>query len=456
MATRGGGSTALIITTVVFGILTVTGFVVSIIQFSNATEVRRSYERLQSDYEQIIRPTELSAERVEAAINRAGNVSAVDFLLTQNASLKRTIAGNPEITMDRLEASIDERTGGASGSLLAQVASGLSEIDRLEEEIERTRARAETAIADAEAEAARVSSIRAGFEQTVSSERQRIGSVEQRVDSYDTRLTSAVEGFSSERSAMRTRFENEIADREDRIAELNQQVLVLRDQLARLRGEATGGTISPPDEFALIDGEVIDINTVNGEVIIDLGRGDKLQIGQIFSVYARAGDIRPDPNTGEYEPGKAAIEVIRVNEDGSRARVIRSSAGNPVVRGDVIASPVYDPDKTYRFVVDGIFDYDGDGSASRLERSNVENLIRRWGGVIQDDIAGDTDFLVLGARPELPPPPTPGVPREVVIEYNRIRRSIERYDELFQRSERTSLPILNENRLRTLIGDFPD
>lgn len=456
MATRGGGSTALIITTIVFGILTVTGFVVSIIQFSNATESRRSYERLQSDYQQIIRPTELGDERVETAISRAGGRSAVDYLLTQNAGLKRTISGNPNIPMDRLESVIESRTRGSEGSLLGQIASGLAEIERLNEEIDRTKARAASAIADAEAEASRVGEIRASFDQTVSSERQRIGSIEQRVDSYDARLSSAVEQFADERRTMRERYENEIAAREDRIGRLNQTVLVLRDQLARLRGEGTGGTISPPDEFALIDGEVIQVNPVNGEVIIDLGRDDKLQIGQIFGVYARAGDVRPDPGTGEYEPGKARIEVIRVGPNGSRARVISSSAGNPVVRGDIIANPVYDPDKTYRFVVDGTFDYDGDGVASKLERSNVENLIRRWGGTIQEDIEGDTDFLVLGARPELPPPPTPGVPREVVIEYNRIRRSIERYDDLFQRAERTSLPILNENRLRTLIGDFPD
>jgi len=456
MATRGGGSTALIITTIVFAILTVTGFVVSIIQFSNATEVRRNYQALQSDYSQIIRNTELGAEWAERAIDRSGGESAMFFLQDQNARLKRTISGNADIPMDRLAERIEQRTGGAEGSLLAQVASGLSEIERLRQEIEETEARAATAIADAEAEASRVGEIRSAFERTVSSERERIGSIEQRVDSYDARLGSAVEGFASERESMRERFENEIADREDRIAQLNQTVLVLRDQLARLRGEGAGGTVSPPDEFALIDGEVIQVNPVNGEVVIDLGREDKLQIGQIFSVYARAGDIRPDPDTGEYRPGKAAIEVIRVNENGARARVIRSSAGNPVVRGDIIANPVYDPDKTYRFVIDGVFDFNGDGVPSKLERSDVKDLIRRWGGTIQDDIEGNTDFLVLGARPELPPPPTPGVPREVVIEYNRIRRAIERYDELFRRAERTSLPILNENRLNTLIGDFPD
>jgi hypothetical protein len=33
---------------------------------------------------------------------------------------------------------------------------------------------------------------------------------------------------------------------------------------------------------------------------------------------------------------------------------------------------------------------------------------------------------------------------------------IERYDQLFERAQTTAIPVLNENRLRTLIGDFPN
>ncbi len=51
-------------------------------------------------------------------------------------------------------------------------------------------------------------------------------------------------------------------------------------------------------------------------------------------------------------------------------------------------------------------------------------------------------------------PPT-GSPVEVVEEFLRRKRVIERYDRLFESAQTTAIPVLNENRLRTLIGDFP-
>lgn len=447
---------ALVISTIILAMLMVGFFVVAVAEFSAASEKTREYDRLKAEYDGIIRATELTADRVRTNLERAGRSSLVDFLLRENAELKTMIIGSGDADMESLKTLVADRTGGVEGPLAGQIASNNATIARLNSEVDAATRRAQTAIANAEAEANRVGQIRSDFDQSVQQERTRVGSIEDRVDEYDAEIEAATLGFASARDELRSSYESQIDTRDDTISNLNQTVLVLRDQLTRARGEGGGNSISPPDEFALIDGEVVEIDPVQNVVIIDLGRRQKVQIGQTFSVYSLAGDILPDPQTGVYAPGKGSIEVIQISQNSARARILRSSAGNPIVRGDKIANPLYDPNKVYRMVVYGTFDINGDGIRSALERGDVENLINRWGGVVQQDIAGDTDFLVLGARPELPVAPSPDSPREVVLEYVRLRQEIERYDELLRKAQATSLPVLSENRLRTLVGDFPD
>ena len=71
------------------------------------------------------------------------------------------------------------------------------------------------------------------------------------------------------------------------------------------------------------------------------------------------------------------------------------------------------------------------------------------------DLQGDVDFLVLGERPVLPPRPGNDAPLELVQEYIRLDRIVQRYDRLLEQARATSLPVLNENRLYTLLGASP-
>jgi hypothetical protein len=82
-------------------------------------------------------------------------------------------------------------------------------------------------------------------------------------------------------------------------------------------------------------------------------------------------------------------------------------------------------------------------------------MIEGWGGKTTDELTGAVDFLVLGQRPVVPPPPKAGDPTPLVQEYMRIDQMANRYDELTKQAASTSVPILNENRLYTLIGRRP-
>jgi hypothetical protein len=121
----------------------------------------------------------------------------------------------------------------------------------------------------------------------------------------------------------------------------------------------------------------------------------------------------------------------------------------------VVANAIYDPNKVYTFLVYGNFDANGDGIATQHEAEDVKAVIAAWGGKTTSELTGDVDFLVLGQRPQLPPRPGVNSPLPVVLEYQRIDQMANRYDELFQQATSTSVPVLNENRLYTLIGGRP-
>jgi redox-sensitive bicupin YhaK (pirin superfamily) len=118
----------------------------------------------------------------------------------------------------------------------------------------------------------------------------------------------------------------------------------------------------------------------------------------------------------------------------------------------VIANALYDPRKVYTFLVYGNFDVNGDGRATAAEADQIRALIEGWGGKVVSDLSGNVDFLVLGQRPQVPPKPGAGQPIAVVQEFIRLDQAAQRYDTLFQQASATSIPVLNENRLYTLIG----
>ncbi|MEO0716648.1 MAG: hypothetical protein AAFY58_06640 [Planctomycetota bacterium] len=241
------------------------------------------------------------------------------------------------------------------------------------------------------------------------------------------------------------------ANRREEIARLEDENQVLRNQLQALRGERSEEVFRGEDEFALVDGTVLSVNASEGQVTISRGRNDKIVLGMTFSIYTEASAIRPD-DEGIYPPGKASIEVINVGAGSATCRILTELRGNPIVAGDVIANPVYDPTKVYSFVVFGNFDANRDSRATPGEASDIRAMIEGWGGQIASDLTGDVDFLVLGQPPILPPRPPVDSPVEVLQAYIRLDRALQQYNELFETAQSTSIPVLNENRLYTLLG----
>jgi len=458
MDARQSGNMIWNITAVISAFLAAVLFVLTLVFFSQKQQLQVELTELEAETDQFIRPNERETARVSNLLDLAqeDNQSLVDYLIESKRSLANLAVGNEELSFEEARTRAREQAGLEGGSLLGRVEILSSRLDRVAQERDEALADARAAQEDLQAEIERLSRYEETIQGAVAQAESRVEGYQQDVQQYRRGIDDLETRLQRDLDAERAELQGRISDLESRVAELTDENLVLQETVSDLRGEGDGATISPRDEFALVDGEVISVDPLDGSAIISLGMGDKVSIGLTFSVYSDATALRPDPETGAYSEGKAVLEIIRINENSSRARVIEERRGNPVVAGDVIANPLYDPDKSYTFVVDGEFDTDGDGRSTRQERARLEALIAEWGGQVVDEIRGDVDFVVLGERPTLPPQPAAEVPREVLNQWIRLENRVRQYDELFAEAADTSIPVLSFNRLMTLIGEVPN
>lgn len=107
-----------------------------------------------------------------------------------------------------------------------------------------------------------------------------------------------------------------------------------------------------------------------------------MQPGLKFTVYALG--------KGAQQVDKAFVEVIEVLERTSVARVLDLvNPMNPVVRGDLFASPDYNPDEVIHFFLLGRF--------QKYGRSDAAKRLEMLGAKVDAKVGIDTHYLVLGA-----------------------------------------------------------
>jgi hypothetical protein len=178
-------------------------------------------------------------------------------------------------------------------------------------------------------------------------------------------------------------------------------------------------------------------------------------MGMTFEVYDDVEALRQvDQFTGALPRGKASLEVIKVGETTSTCKIVRAVPGRPVVRDDVIANAVYDPNYKFKFLIHGKFDVNGDGVPTEVEADYLRGRVEEWGGVVVrgEELPGDLDFLVLGDEPPFPGPlradPTP---HETKIWIEK-RTAYETYNRLKDHARDAQIPWLNANRFFILTG----
>lgn len=453
MAARTNMGVGLGITVGLLGTATLALFVLTFVFLAGKQNAEKERDSLREQFKEIVTDNERNGDDLRKLIAEAKPKSLAAYLVEQTKAVGQKTTGSERDTPKTLAASIQQALEGSSSSnLLALIAAKDGEIAQLKKEKDLAEAARTRALTDQQNEVELTRKQKADFDAAVAAMSGDITKYKDGVDALRAQLNKAMAEMTGTVAKIKADAEDREAELNTRLTRAGDELLQAQSKISELKRKLEGQLFKPGDEASLVDGEIIGIDPVDNNVFINRGRNSRIVLGLTFEVYTNASAIRPDPSTGEYPRGKASVEVIRIDQASAVCRVVRNPRGNPVVKGDVIANVVYDPNKQYKFMIYGNFDTNRDGVATIDEAADVRAMIEGWGGAVTDSLAGDLDFLVLGARPVTPPQPPATAPAESIREYLRLVRVVKEYDDLQRQATATSLPILNQNRLFTLVG----
>jgi hypothetical protein len=456
MAARSSAGVGVGITITLLGVACLGLFITTIVFYSKFQRSERELTTNRQEWDTWVRRDEQNGDAVGRIreLAKKDKKSVVGYL---NDSMRTTMArvtGRAGDGLEALESELKKIEGADTSNLVSVVHGREASIADLTAKLAESDKARITALENMQAEAERVKTKIAAYDKTVATLNTDIERYKAEVEQYRESVNKAKADMDAREEKLREQFAAKENAFIQQIRKVESENLQLTERLSTYTAAKTKDILKGQPEESLVDGTIVAATAGSNEVTINRGRKDKVVLGMTFAVYANSTSIKAGAD-GAYPQGKAAIEVISVGEATSTARVVRETKGNPIVRGDSIANAIYDPNKVYTFLVFGNFDTNGDGVATPSELNDIRAMVEAWGGKVTDELSGAVDFLILGQRPVVPPPPGSGAPPAVVTEYMRIDQLATRYDELSRQAAATSVPILNENRLYTLIGRRP-
>jgi hypothetical protein len=190
-----------------------------------------------------------------------------------------------------------------------------------------------------------------------------------------------------------------------RDTKMEQQVAArLRERLAHAPAQGSPGSArganGAPRPLAF-DGDVIAPGP-NDLVYIDLGHQHGIVPGMTFEVYDTRASLPPLEHFGLENPGsKGWIIVERADQTSSACRVLLNGVPAGAAAADIPNKPA-PGDHVFNFIFErdrerqNHFVLAGDFAGGR---EKVADLIRRWGGAVDDRVREGTSYVVMGQAP---------------------------------------------------------
>ncbi len=446
----------MIVTVVLTSTAAVGFFVSTLVLLGERNEAERRLKENEESIRTIANDSERTDESVRLMIQdaqKSGGKSLVGYLKSSVSDLAGKVGGSSGDTITSLTARVQSKLDATkASSLMALLDEQAGQIGQLKTQVQDATDAQGRAAQDLKGALDQVASMRKAQQDGAQAQAATIGEWQAKIDEATKKMDDRVKDLAGQIESVRRDAASERTALNDRIAKLGDEKLVLENKVKQLTSERGGDLLKPESEEALVDGQVVGVDLNTGNVSINRGRRDKLSIGMTFQVYTEPTQVRISERTGEYVPGKAVIEIIRLEDKTATARVISSMRGSTVNQGDILVNPLYDPSKSYTFVVFGNFDPEGMGVARPEGAGAIRAMIEQYGGKLSETISGNIDFVVLGERPVLPPQPPSTAPIEVLRAYGDAQKVVKQYDDLFATAAATSTPVLNQNRLFTLMG----
>jgi hypothetical protein len=227
--------------------------------------------------------------------------------------------------------------------------------------------------------------------QDLKSREETFGKERAQITDLDNNIREQLKTAQKDAATEKTAMDQRVSDSQSQLIKTKERAKRLLEENAKL----TNQTMDVPD------GEISRINQRNGTVWIDLGKADHLSPLITFSVYPA--DVS---NMGKSDK-KASIEVTQILDNHlAEARILDDKVIDPIMPGDKIYTPIWNPGDKRHFALAGFMDINGDGK-NNLQL--LRDLIKLNGGVVDCDvdekgkvngeISVETRYLVLGDKP---------------------------------------------------------
>ena len=125
-----------------------------------------------------------------------------------------------------------------------------------------------------------------------------------------------------------------------------------------------------PQQFEVADGKITLIDRTLKMVWLDLGQADGLRTGLVFHVFDRDA-----ARVGSRRQTKGAVRVTRiVGAHQAEATIVTEKSRTPILKSDLVYTPVWSPGRVERFAIVGLVDINGDGQSDLASvRRHVED-----------------------------------------------------------------------------------
>lgn len=208
----------------------------------------------------------------------------------------------------------------------------------------------------------------------------RIADVEQAAEDAQNELEDQVERLRdnvNDLDAQNRELRNEISALERAALQANREhVARVNNMKERLRDFAEPHASQP-------DGEIVSTSEELPLAWIDLGTQNRLAVGTSFDVYDG------DPGTPRM---KGRCMVTRTERNRAEVEITETvDRFDPIVAGDILINPLYDPNAERNAVMLGRFD-------GLFSQSDLEVLLGEIGITVQPGLDQATDFLIVGGE----------------------------------------------------------
>ncbi len=460
MAVRSGAGTGVVVSLVVFILTTLFLLILSIVFYlgqTKAIEAGAAAEKTRQTYIDNGERNNPTFKQFEDAA-KSRNESVMAYVYGQVQDAMQLVDGSPTTTVATLTSNFRNLGVEEGESVRAAFMDTRRALGDRESEIERLQVQLKS-WEDENAELnARLEQLRKGQDDQKAAMEQELSGYRDSVVAFQQQLDDTVAELERRVDRLTQNYDAQVAELQTEIDQLSEERVVYLQRIDDLESKVRQEQIKTQDPSLLVDGRVIDSAGPNDEVFIDRGRRDHIVQGMTFEVYDDAAALQQvDQTTGAVPRGKASLQVIKVGETTSTCKVVRSVLGRPVIKNDVIANAVYDPNYTFKFLVHGKFDVNGDGQPTEAEAEYIRSLVLDWGGQVVEgeELPGDLDFLVLGVEPPATPRLREGAPRHEMELWVQKKQARQTYNRLQQQATDAQIPVLNANRFFVLTGYIP-